>query len=400
MTSKNKIVMINALAVIFIALNLRAPITSMGPMVEYVQSHFGINSTFTGFLTSLPLVAFGIFAFLVVRFQPTRAMFAGILLIVIGEIVRAYLEFLAPKDSIPHLGLYGLFLGTTIMGAGIAVANVLLPSFIKSKFPKSIEKMMGIYSLCLNGSALIGIFLALYLVRHLGLLHAMAFWLLLALLALMAYFPQIKNQRLKKPHVVNVKSINIFKSLSAWKIAIFMGIQSSMFYGIIVWLPKIVSEKGHSIDFGTDVTFVSQLSCVPLAFLAPIILGRLRNQYRKYYIMILSSMYALSMGLMYVSSSGVMMYVCGILLSLPMGGVFSIALLFISQKSGSVFISIKLSAMAQGVGYLIASFAPLIMGGLHDKFGSFDSGILTFVGIGILLCFFGYLAYYAEVIKE
>lgn len=42
-------------------------------------------------------------------------------LIFIAELIRSY------------LGVYGLFLGMLGIGCGIAIANVLLPSFIKEK---------------------------------------------------------------------------------------------------------------------------------------------------------------------------------------------------------------------------------------------------------------------------
>ncbi len=48
------------------------------------------------------------------------------------------------------------------MGCGIAIANVLLPSFIKEKFPKKMASIMGIYSLVLSISSIMGIAL-LYL---------------------------------------------------------------------------------------------------------------------------------------------------------------------------------------------------------------------------------------------
>lgn len=48
----------------------------------------------------------------------------GIFLIFIGEILRSY------------TGMYGLFLGMLGIGCGIAIANVLLSSFVKEKFPK------------------------------------------------------------------------------------------------------------------------------------------------------------------------------------------------------------------------------------------------------------------------
>lgn len=406
MIARKKIFWLNFFTMVFIAINLRAPITATGPLVQEIQTHFGLNSTLVGFLTSLPLIAFGVFSFLVARFQPNRAMIAGLFCIIIGEIVRGYSEYIAfllhiqNAQVIQYIGLCGLFLGTTIMGAGIAVANVLLPSFVKSKFPNQIAQIMGAYSLVLNVSAIIGIAFAIPLAHSLGLLNAMVFWTILAILALILYIPQIKNGRLHKRTQHSSKTLNIFKNASAWKITLFMGIQSFMFYGVVVWLPKIIVEKGYDIHFATSVTLVSQFIAVPVALFGPILLTRLRNKYKPIYMASLCSLYFISLMLLFFCNSPTLLYFIAFLFGMPMGGVFSIALLFVSQKSSSFFISVKLSAMAQGGGYLIASVAPLLMGKLHDIFGGFRQGILIFAFIGLALCIIGLLVYKAEMIIE
>ncbi len=406
MVLRKKIFWLNFLAMAFIAINLRAPITSIGPIVEYIQSHFGLNAAFVGTLTSLPLIAFGLFSFLVVQFHPIKAMIVGLLCIITGEIIRAYTEYIAYflyiQDTVivQVFGLCGLFIGTICMGAGIAVANVLLPSFIKSKFSNKVAFFMGIYSFILNTSAIIGIALALPLVRIMGLLHAMAFWAILAIAALLLYIPQTRNGRIQRISVKPKKSFCIYKNLNAWKIAAFMGIQSFMFYGIIVWLPKIIVEKGYNVDIATQITLISQCVAIPIALFGPILLTRLRAKYKPFYMAGLCSLYFISLTLLLLCDDSIILYIIAILLGMPMGGVFSIALLFISQKSSTLFISTKLSAMSQGCGYLIASLAPFLMGGLHDIFGSFAIGILTFAFMGFLLSILGLFAYRADIIEE
>lgn len=147
--TRRKIFFINLLPIVLIALNLRAPITSIAPVVDSVREYYALNAALAGLLTSLPLLAFGLVSFVVSYFQPVRAMFVGLLCILLGEIVRCV------------GGSAELFIGTAIMGSGIAVANVLLPSLVKSKFPRQIPKIMGIYSLVLNFSAMLGVLLIL-----------------------------------------------------------------------------------------------------------------------------------------------------------------------------------------------------------------------------------------------
>lgn len=177
---QKKIFWLNFFIVVIVAFNLRAPITAIGPIIDVVKDAYGLNSTFAGVLTSLPLIAFGSISFIVGYFSPIRAIIVGIFLIFIGEILRSY------------TGIYGLFLGMLGIGCGIAIANVLLPSFIKEKFPKKIASMMGVYSLILSISSIAGVALAIPLLSVFDLAGAMFFWAIFSFIALVVYYPQAK----------------------------------------------------------------------------------------------------------------------------------------------------------------------------------------------------------------
>lgn len=111
-----------------------------------------------------------------------------------------------------------LFIGTAIMGGGIAIANVLLPSLVKAKFPRNIPKIMGIYSLVLNLSAALGIALILPLMMILPVPIALGIWAILALIALISYFPQMKNRRISRPKLKVYSKGSVFANPNAWKI--------------------------------------------------------------------------------------------------------------------------------------------------------------------------------------
>ena len=44
------------LGIVLIACNLRAPITSVGPLVPTIQGDTGLSGTWTGMITTLPLL--------------------------------------------------------------------------------------------------------------------------------------------------------------------------------------------------------------------------------------------------------------------------------------------------------------------------------------------------------
>ncbi|HHS6588411.1 TPA: MFS transporter [Campylobacter jejuni] len=387
MASFKKIFWINVTIVTIVAFNLRAPITAVGPIIDIIKDKYYLNSTVAGILTSLPLIAFGSISFIVGYFSPIRAIVFGIFLIFLGEIIRSY------------FGVYGLFLGMLAMGCGIAIANVLLPSFIKEKFPKKMASIMGIYSLVLSISSIMGIALAIPLLSVFDLAGAMFFWAIFSFVALVVYYPQAKNGRFfrikKKAH----KKINLFINLTTWKITLFMGFQSFLAYSLFFWYVQIVVEKGFDKEFSTSMVLFAQLVAAPVSLFGPLLLGKLRQNLHTFYIAGLCSMYVIAFGMLFIFDSKISIIISAFIMGFPWGGVFGIALLFIAQKSSNAQIAARLSALAQGFGYLIAAQGQWIIGFLHDKFENFSFAILMLVFVGILVNIFGYLSYKSQIIK-
>lgn len=384
---RKKIYFINLLPIILISINLRAPITSAGPIANVIQDHYNLSSAQVGLLTSLPLLAFGIVSFLVAVFQPVRAMFFGILCIIFGEMLRFV------EDSMI------LFVGTAIMGSGIAIANVLLPSFIKAKFPREIPKIMGIYSLILNASAALGIVSIIPLTHVLPLPLAFSCWVILAILAFISYLPQIKNRRIFRPKHKHIKIGSLFTNIHAWKITLFMGLQSAMAYSFFAWYPSLLINFGFEKDFVSYIMIITQCIIIPLSFIIPIWLHSMHQRFRNIFIVFICMLYAVSYFLLFISHEKWSAILASILIGIPIGGVFSIALLFISSKSANVFISTKLSAMSQGVGYLIASVFPWIIGKIHDSYHSFTYVVFMLIAFSLLLNVVGYYAQKVVIVE-
>lgn len=138
--------------------------------------------------------------------------------------------------------------------------------------------------------------------------------------------------------------------------------------------------------------------CVPVAFVGPLLLGALREKYKSMYMAFLCSLYVVGYACVLFGDSKWAMYATIVCLGIPMGGVFGLALLFISQKSGSVLVATKLSAMVQGFGYLIAASGPFAIGFLYDHFGSYTYGILLVLCVALALNIAGILAHKTKVI--
>lgn len=375
--------------IVFITLNLRGPITGVGPIIEIIKEQYQLSNSLAGFITTLPLLAFAIFSPIVARFRYVTMMLYGLIFIALGELIRSY------------SGEIGLFAGTLIMGVGIAIANVLLPSIIKSKFPKTFGKIMSIYSLVLVISAAIGagISVPLALSLHLGWKNTLAIWAIVAVVAIIFWLPHLKGrrryQKQKAPTGVNIP---IYKYATSWWITLFMGTQSLIFYSVIAWFPSILIEKGFDIHFASNMTLLYQVCSMPVALLAPMLIARVRNKHKHILTSFLCLMYALAFGILLFCNSLFAMVLVTLFLAFPMGGMFGIALLFVSTKASIPQKVARLSGMAQSLGYLIAAIGPIFLGFVYDVAKSWNVPLVIFITLTLLLIFFAYKANNSKVI--
>lgn len=127
-----------------VAANLRAPLTGVGPVLDQIQADRGLSPTTAGLLTTLPLLAFAALSPLVPRLtmrrSPERVLAWALVVLAVGVGLRWV-------PTVP-----GLFVGTTLIGAGAAVGNVLLPSLIKRDFPERVGFLTAAYATVMAGS--------------------------------------------------------------------------------------------------------------------------------------------------------------------------------------------------------------------------------------------------------
>ena len=98
-----------------------------------------MSGTEAGILTSLPVIAFAVFGAMAARLGrlvgPHRLTLAALVAVVIGLLGRSRV------DDIPS------FLALSLLGlAGMATANVLLPSLVRRHFPDHVGLVTALYT--------------------------------------------------------------------------------------------------------------------------------------------------------------------------------------------------------------------------------------------------------------
>src|SRR5215213_5220617 len=185
------------LGIVLLAANLRPALTGVAPLIGQIRADTGISNGVAGLLTTLPLLAFGLLSPIAPRvarrFGMERALLASLLVLVAGILLRW-----------AGVGA-ALFLGTAILGAAIAVGNVLLPGLVKREFPEHAGLMTSVYSTSLGISAL---------------------------LASVAWLPQLgRSDRPADPSARNSPGVrDLWRSPLAWQVTLFMGLQSLAYY--------------------------------------------------------------------------------------------------------------------------------------------------------------------------
>lgn len=369
--------------IIFIATNLRAPLTSVGPLVGVIRDNLHISNTLAGMITTLPLLAFALFSPFVPRLGRRYGMELLILISAIFLTIGIILRSLS--------GVATLYVGTAILGLAIAICNVLLPSLIKREFPTQLGLMTGVYSIAMNlfGAMASGISIPIAIRLGFGWQGALGIWGILSFIAILLWLPQMKHRKGRTTAESAQKAgsgVNLWRSSLAWQVTLFMGLQSMVFYVLIAWLPEILKQQGISADQSGWLLSIMQLSLLPFTFIVPIIAGRMSSQ-RSLVTIASTLLLSGTLGLLYGSLNFIVLWI--VLLGIGGGFAFGLAMMFFGLRTKNAHQAAELSGMAQSFGYLLAATGPTLFGYLHDVTNSWTFPLLLLVCASVLLFIVG-----------
>jgi len=370
------------LGILLIAANLRGPITGIGPVLDQIIDSFQLTASQAGMLTTLPLLAFAIaspMASTLARKQGLEiSLFIALVLIGIGLSSRLI-------DSVTLL-----YIGTAVIGVGIAIGNVLLPSLIKRDFPHKVALMTSAYVLAMGifAGSYSALLIPLAAYKDLGWQVALACYGLVTLISILIWLPQLKLHTKPTKNITQpIRKGKIWHHATAWHITLCLGLNSFFTYVMIAWLPNILMEGGHDAQQAGVIHGTFQLaSAVPGIVLIPL-LAKLNDQ--RILAMSLAILgFICALGLLYLPDFA---FIWATTLGFCSGAIFILGLSYISYRTHHSAQAASLSGMAQCVGYLLAAIGPMFAGALHTYFISWTP-VLWLCAIASLLCgVFGYL---------
>lgn len=354
---------------LLLAANLRAALTSVGPLLESIRADLGLTAGEAGFIGTLPLLTFAAVSpqvpRLARRLGTDRLLWIALALLAAGIVLR----------SLPVTGL--LWAGTVLLGAAIAAGNVLIPSLIKRDFPDRISAATGVYTAVIGivASTAAGVAVPLAGVLPGGWRTALGVWAGFVLIALAVWTPRLSRRNQPPPEVSRGRTP--WRSLLAWECAIFMALSATGFYTVLSWYPSILVSHGTSEETAGWLLFAYQLVGVLMSLVVPLLLTRLADQRA---VAATSSLLAMVgyLGLLLLPDLAV---VWVLVTGVGAGALFFLALAFFSLRAADPRSSAALSGMGQSIGYLVAAVGPTLFGALHDVTGGWRVPLGVLVGV-------------------
>lgn len=343
------------MAVAALALNLRPAITTIGPELDSVTTHFRAGTATGGVITALPVIAFAIVSLmapvLLDRITLRTGLYVALSLVGVGVAARP-------------LGDIAVFIaGTAVAAIGIGLMAVLLPVVIRST--GSTRVLVTTFTTALQGGSAIGFAVVVPLSRVLGAWQwGLAVWALLAPLAMVALW----RSRLS-PGASGVvpttrtsggvfNPIAILRRTGTVRLAVFFGLQAMVAFVVIGWLPSILQNVGVSQQ--TAGIYLGLMTClgVPISLVVPPLVARSERPSR----WLGGFSVATVLGVLaFLVAPGAAPLVWTLVLGIGLS-VFSLALTVITVSAASVEQAVGVSSAVQGVGYVIAAIGPYLIG--------------------------------------
>ncbi|HCT3748066.1 TPA: CynX/NimT family MFS transporter [Klebsiella aerogenes] len=376
----NKLLLI--VGILFIAATLRVTFTGIAPLLDAIRAEYQLTTAQTGLLTTLPLLAFGLVSPLAAgvarRFGIERSLLLAMVIICLGIGLR----------SLPSTAW--LYLGTALIGCGIALGNVLLPGLIKRDFSGHVARMTGAYSITMGAAAAAGsaMVVPLALVGF-GWRGALLLLMTFPLFALFLWLPQARRQA-STPMTGSGAAHNrgIWRSALAWQVTLFLGINSLVYYVIVGWLPAILQSMGYSEAQAGSLHGLLQLATAAPGLAIPLVLHRLKDQRGIAVLVALMCVFS-TLGLWLLPGQAV---IWTLIFGFGSGATMILGLTFIGLRASSAHQAAALSGMAQTIGYLLAACGPPLIGKIHDAYGDWHIPLIIVALIAVVMALFGALA--------
>ena len=371
--------------IVMMGMILRIPFTSIPPVISEVAKGLGVSVSSLGILTTIPLLSFAIISPLAPKFgqkwgiEKSFAIF--VLLMAVGSLLRII--------SMPFL-----FLGTVLIGVGIATLNVLLPSAVVANFPTQIGRYTSTYSLAMTIATILASSLAVPIVKATNWQTLILILSVLIVLALVVWLPNTKQNHVLEPRPADGTHTSIWRNKRAWYLLAYGGLQSLYYYTAMAWLPTMAQQAGLSAEAAGYLSGIFTLITLPLTFVLPTAFTRWNNKQRRLIMVAFSAFAFVGVGMILFNGHSFLFWlIVNLLMGFSGGALFPYLLTMFSVKTTTPTRTAELSGMVQSGGYLLAAFGPTLFG---YGFGLWHSWTIQLIVLLVLIVLMAAAAWMVE----
>lgn len=358
------------LLIIFLtSLNLRPALTSIGPVLSFIQDELQMSNVAASFLTTLPVFCMGVFSLVAIKMSKTlgveRSLFIAMLILLMTTALRFF------THSSVMLIITALF-----AGVGIGIAGPLIAGFVKEYFPTKLN-VMSVYSvsMIIGAAAASSFAMPLYHMGRESWRFSLSFWAIFALLAALLLLPLLRDGNKNKaqtspatrhPHII----VLVF----------YFACMCSIFYMMTAWLATIAlaldftpTQAGLLLSLFTAVQ-------VPMGIVVTELVTRFQR--RRLWLFLCAFSECIGLLLLIFQFSP---WVATVLIGIGAGGLFPLALLIPVQDAITSQQATNTSAIMQCFGFMIGSLGPLVLGFLFDATDHVIYPLLFVLAVNVML---------------
>ena len=384
-TFRSKLVV--GMPIFLAALNMRAGIVLINPLIPILKSYFKLSNTEISLLAGIPLFCFAATAILMSRLgrmgSSTRVIKFALSALTIGLIARAF------------TGLPGLYIFTFLIGGSIAIMNFEMPAWIKANAAKDVGFMTGTYSTLMGLTSGIAIAISVPLAHLNGWSWKISMlpWMVIASVTTFYWYTRKNDDEISAG--IDSKPFwrtKTFQNPLAWAMVCYFGFQSFTYYSTATWLPTILTTKGFTLRDGALLVSITGIIGSAIGLFAPHHISKYPD--KRKILVFFSSLIVLGF-VMVAIQTGPIIWFWLTLSNIGMSINFPTALMLSGTKTKSPEATRNLSVMMQSAGYLIAAMGPGFLGTIFDVSKSWNWAIMGAVLIALLQVLISY-----EVGKE
>lgn len=363
--------------IILIGVSLRTPFTVLPIILGNISQGLEVEVSSLGVLTSLPLLMFTLFS----PFSTRLAQKIGL-----EHLFTYSLFFLTIGSLIRLINLPLLYLGTLMVGASVAVINVLLPSLIQANQPKKIGFLTTLYVTSMGIATALASYLAVPITQASSWKGLIILLTLLCLATFLVWLPNHRYNHRLAPQTKQKSKAKVMRNKQVWAVIVFAGFQSLLFYTAMTWLPTMAIHAGLSSHEAGLLTSIFSLISIPFSMTIPSLTTSLSTRNRQLMLTLVSLAGVIGISMLFFPINNFIYWLAiHLLIGTATSALFPYLMVNFSLKTSAPEKTAQLSGLSQTGGYILAAFGPTLFGYSFDLFHSWVPSVAALLLIDILM---------------